>query len=687
MANIQFTTNGRGVDFAEVSIKDLQYTPSSYDYIEIFITLNGTVLDSQEVYTGGGSSGSYYTSGVKFTGLTPETQYGFYALARKNAGGTDVRIPTSGYTYGTTLSAPVPGDVSISLVSVSGLSYTLSITTGADTTSVEIYRSYNTTNYTVTIGSNTTTTVTLNASEYDSTFTVRARGLNQYTSGSWSSYLTITSGSSLSNSYLDFTSNGITYNSMSVSVKGLAYAPSAYNYIGITNNNTGETKEVYTGGGSSGSYYTSGVTFSGLTPETEYNFYAYAQKNSGGTRVRIPSSGYLTGTTSSAPVPASATIYVSSIDGLNITFRVSAGENTESVRIDASWLTSYYDVTLSSGNYTFVTLTVPEYSTEYSVRIRGVNSYTLGSWSDYNTFTSGEAPTPAIPTISNVSVFSKTITLTVTAGANTTGVEIEQSWGGTTDVAVSSNSSVTFTLEVPSFETTYTIRARAYNEGAFGSYSSYTSFTTGEDDIPPTLTIDSINRYNGITVSWTASDEDSGLKTVDTYIVYIRSNINTNTWTTRAVLTAETTQYTISQDAEGAPLVSNVSYTFRVRAYDNKNNTTYIDNSVVVLRTRPSNFAWTVAKVSGGTNTILSTEWNSLLERINAFRLYKGLAYIYTFIEAVKGNDFTATMFNQAVNIINTMSPPTSPPTTKSAGQVVYASDLNLLRDSLNSIT
>jgi hypothetical protein len=44
-------------------------------------------------------------------------------------------------------------------------------------------------------------------------------------------------------------------------------------------------------------------------------------------------------------------------------------------------------------------------------------------------------------------------------------------------------------------------------------------------------------------------------------------------------------------------------------------------------------------------------------------------------------------MFNEAVNAINAMTPPTTPPSTKSAGNDIYASYLNDIVTSLNSIT
>lgn len=103
--------------------------------------------------------------------------------------------------------------------------------------------------------------------------------------------------------------------------------------------------------------------------------------------------------------------------------------------------------------------------------------------------------------------------------------------------------------------------------------------------------------------------------------------------------------------------------------------------------TRPSNWSWATSKVAGSTFNITATEWNNFCTRINEFRRYKlGLGNDYTFTTAYKGNAFTAAMYNQARNAINVMNPSTSIPVYRNKGDTIYASDINRLRDSLNSI-
>lgn len=100
---------------------------------------------------------------------------------------------------------------------------------------------------------------------------------------------------------------------------------------------------------------------------------------------------------------------------------------------------------------------------------------------------------------------------------------------------------------------------------------------------------------------------------------------------------------------------------------------------------RPSNFEWSTTKYIGG-NPPTATEWNDLMEKIRAFRTYKGLPQV-SYVVGYSGNPLTAIMFNQAVAHINSLNPPFLPPTTRATGDDLYAHELNQFRDSLNSVT
>ena len=121
---------------------------------------------------------------------------------------------------------------------------------------------------------------------------------------------------------------------------------------------------------------------------------------------------------------------------------------------------------------------------------------------------------------------------------------------------------------------------------------------------------------------------------------------------------------------------------------------------------RPSDFSWTYAKVSGENINLTAIEWNSFCSKINAFRKYvfrnnSGVS-AYNFTPVVSGGLIYAYMFNQAILALDDMNPPTSPPFNGSGTNGLYkgvsdvvipiladdirASDINLIVTSLNSI-
>lgn len=113
----------------------------------------------------------------------------------------------------------------------------------------------------------------------------------------------------------------------------------------------------------------------------------------------------------------------------------------------------------------------------------------------------------------------------------------------------------------------------------------------------------------------------------------------------------------------------------------------YVGSSTVTMpMDRPSDFSWSTSKSTGGSFNITASEWNSLCSKINEFRAYKSLGS-YAFSTAYSGNNFLATMYNEARNAIYGMNPSTSIPPYRASGETIYATEINRLRDSLNSIS
>ncbi|MBR5235750.1 MAG: hypothetical protein IKW06_00020 [Clostridia bacterium] len=146
-----------------------------------------------------------------------------------------------------------------------------------------------------------------------------------------------------------------------------------------------------------------------------------------------------------------------------------------------------------------------------------------------------------------------------------------------------------------------------------------------------------------------------------------------------------TTRYNSSGTIDLTFLESGTSYSIRLVSADYDNTSEYSSWKSITTPSRPSNFSWTYSKVQGGAFNLTATEWNNFTAKVNAFREYKYLS-AYSFTYAYKGNDFTAAMYNQAVNAIKGISGYGSYLSTVSKGDTVTAAGLNLLRDELNAI-
>lgn len=135
-------------------------------------------------------------------------------------------------------------------------------------------------------------------------------------------------------------------------------------------------------------------------------------------------------------------------------------------------------------------------------------------------------------------------------------------------------------------------------------------------------------------------------------------------------------------------LILGESYYFRLRAIGDGGSSSWVQSSTVQLGyARPREFSWTYSKTSGSNFKLTASEWNDFCKRINDFRRYKNpkLGDV-SFSSATDGQDFRAAQFNQARDAISAISPNTSPPAQQSKDGIVYASLLNSIVTSLNSV-
>lgn len=283
----------------------------------------------------------------------------------------------------------------------------------------------------------------------------------------------------------------------------------------------------------------------------------------------------------------------------------------------------------------------------------------------------------AILTLSGNST-SHQVTVTDTFSSNPSGDYIrwhyKPSSSGTyiqvdPDTVCTSSLTYNFTYNLLA-STSYDFRADVYlgdplAGGTFIQHDDLNGITT----VPPALSGLSATGHNTyVHLAWSASSGATGY------------NITWSPGSGSASVGAVTTS-----DILG--LSNGTSYTFTVTPTNAGGSGSSQSASATPNNTRPSNFAWSVAKTSGGDLTVTAAEWANLASSVNSFRLYSGLTS-FTFTSVTAGvTDISAAIYNEMRSKINDMSPPTTLPAAVTAGvTTIAASHFNGLRDSLNSI-
>lgn len=134
-------------------------------------------------------------------------------------------------------------------------------------------------------------------------------------------------------------------------------------------------------------------------------------------------------------------------------------------------------------------------------------------------------------------------------------------------------------------------------------------------------------------------------------------------------------------------LVRYTSYTIKcvVTYYDGSTAKTVTLTTTARTASTPAYFSWNDGeKVKGEPFDLTASEWNALCSNINLVRVSQGYSN-YSFTKAYKGNNFKATMYNQAVNAITGMGYGDYLYTV-SKGEAIWASELNNLVDAINEV-
>lgn len=305
---------------------------------------------------------------------------------------------------------------------------------------------------------------------------------------------------------------------------------------------------------------------------------------------------------------------------------------------------------------------------------------------------------PATPSINSFTVSKTNIAINVTAGVDTTHVQWDRSWVANTgsndlEMPLATGNSYTQNFTPPSTPGSYTVSVRARSGSTASSWVSR-GFVV-EPDVPPpdpnpSITSISVDSENAINVSWSVGNS-AYVRPSNSFAVYL-SGVNSSGQYFQTYLDSSTRSWAKGTDGTGSGLVIGGSYTVWVYAY-NKNGESFGNSKTFTFtKTKPSQFNWSTAKISGNACNLTSSEWSGLLDKINEFRGYRGLAQL-SFNKTISSGAIntyvtpTASSFNSAINAINTMPNtfPTPPPVY--SGDIITADRLNRLRDALNSIT
>lgn len=204
-----------------------------------------------------------------------------------------------------------------------------------------------------------------------------------------------------------------------------------------------------------------------------------------------------------------------------------------------------------------------------------------------------------------------------------------------------------------------------------------TGYTDDNPTEPYNLKVQQIGTTKSADVSW---DCDTP---ADSYVVLVKQR-GTNRWYMKTTVSTKST--TVNLDYFG-------SYDFCVITVDNYycSDISNIVYTVISETQRPKNFYWTFPKEQGADFVLTKNEWNSFTSSINEFRNYwnekhKTDLSDYDFTLAVKGADFTATMYRQARSAIQEMSGYGSNIPYVEKGDPVTAYSLNILISELNAI-
>ncbi len=257
-----------------------------------------------------------------------------------------------------------------------------------------------------------------------------------------------------------------------------------------------------------------------------------------------------------------------------------------------------------------------------------------------------------------------------TQGTRTIYWYVNGSSDGTTSLADGAESSGTHTFSGLSADTTYTIKA-VVKHGTSTLATLTKNISTDEIEVNASYTISNIT---GTTAKLNVSVSPD----YTTYCIHWRKTSESDSQ--RVDRTSSTNfSHTLTGLDSGTEYTVNIQCGGAYGPYIGAKNFTTVAG-------RPSNFAWTYAKVADGNFNLTATEWNAFTTRINEFLNYKGLSDS-SFTTATSGAVFTAAMYNQARTAMRRIQGCGTSIPLAETGEIIEAYHLNKIVADLNAIT